>query len=276
MSYRLLTTPLLLVSLPAFAQESLPAPETLKTTMVTVGVGVARIPDYDGARESRWSPVPGVRASIDGMSFTLAGNRGWADLVPDNRGRKGIDWQIGPVFNINLSRAQKVQDARVAALGKVPVALEAGVQAGVGYQGLITSDFDKLTLQVAYVHDVGSVHKSYVVTPGINYATPLSRRALVYFSLSADYAGGGYARRYFGVTPAGAVASGLPAYSLGSGWKDWSVGSLIDVSLTGDLTGGIQLVGGGAYTRMVGDFAKSPVTRSRDQWIGALGLAYTF
>jgi len=276
MSYRLLTAPLLLASVPAFAQESLPSPESLKTTMVTVGIGIARIPDYDGARESRWSPVPGVRASIDGMSFTLAGNRGWADLVPDNRGRKGIDWQLGPIFNINLSRAQKVKDARVAALGKVPVAIEAGVQAGIGYQGLITSDFDKLTFQVAYVHDVGGVHKSYVVTPGVNYATPLSRKALVYFSLTGDYAGGAYARRYFGVSPAGAAASGLPAYSLGSGWKDWSVGSLFDVALTGDLTGGIQLVGGGAYTRMIGDFAKSPVTRSRDQWIGALGLAYTF
>lgn len=276
MSFRLLTVPLLLASAPAFAQEALPASDALKGTRVTTGIGVARIPDYDGARESRWSPVPGVVASVDGMSFTLAGNRGWADLVPDNRGRKGFDWQLGPIFNINLNRVQKVQDARVAALGKVPIALEAGVQAGVGYQGLITSDFDKLTVQVAYVHDVGGVHKSYVVTPAVNYATPLSRKALVYFSLSGDYAGGAYARRYFGVSPAGAVASGLPAYSLGSGWKDWSVGSLIDVSLTGDLTGGIQLVGGGAYTRMVGDFARSPVTQSRDQWIGALGFAYTF
>ena len=51
------------------------------------------------------------------------------------------------------------------------------------------------------------------------------------------------------------------------------------VSLTGDLTGGLALVGGVNYRRMLDDAGDSPLTSiagSRDQWAGALGLAYTF
>ena len=75
------------------------------------------------------------------------------------------------------------------------------------------------------------------------------------------------------------MASGLPAYSIDSGWKSWSVALLGDMALTGDLTGGLQLVATASYRRMLGDFADSPIVSvagSRDQWFGALGLAYTF
>jgi len=265
----------LIAAIPAFAQDS-PPPETIDTNMVTVGAGVALVPDYVGSRDSKVVPVPGARISLDGFGLTLAGNRGWADLVPDNRGVKGFDWQLGPLANLNLNRSRKVSDPQVAALGKVPVAIEAGAQAGVAYQGLITSAYDRLSLTVGYVHDIGSVHKSYVITPAITYSTPLSRKLFISVSGAADFAGRGFARRYYGVTPAGAAASGLAPFDPGKGWEDWNAGGVVDIALTGDLTRGLQLVAGGSYTRLLGDFAASPIVRNRNQWIGAVGLAYTF
>jgi len=154
----------LIAAVPASAQET-PTPDTVKTDMITVGAGIALVPDYLGSRDSKIVPVPGARVSLDGFGLTLAGNRGWADLVPDNRGVKGFDWQLGPLFNLNLNRSRKISDRQVAALGKIPVAIEGGVQGGVAYQGLITSDYDRLSVTVGYVHDVGGVHKSYVITP---------------------------------------------------------------------------------------------------------------
>jgi len=265
----------LIVAVPACAQEA-SAPDAVKTNMITVGAGVALVPDYVGSRDTKIVPVPGARVSLDGFSFTLAGNRGWADLVPDNRGVRGIDIQLGPLAILDLNRSRKVSDPQVNALGKVRAAIEGGVQAGIGYQGLITSAYDKLSLTVGYVHDLGSVHKSYVISPGVTYSTPLSHKAFVSISGAADYAGRGFAQRYYGVTPAGAAASGLAAYMPGKGWEDWNASALVDIALTGDLTHGVQLMAGGTYTRLLGDFAASPVVRNRNQWIGAVGLAYTF
>jgi hypothetical protein len=49
--------------------------------------------------------------------------------------------------------------------------------------------------------------------------------------------------------------------------------------LSGDLLDGFKLVAGGNYKRMLNDFGDSPLTSiagSRNQWQGAIGLAYTF
>ena len=76
----------------------------------------------------------------------------------------------------------------------------------------------------------------------------------------------------------GSLASGLPVFTTRKGWKDWSVGALGTVALTGDLLHGFKLVGGGTYTRLLNDFGRSPlsIAGNRSQWIGVVGLAYTF
>jgi outer membrane scaffolding protein for murein synthesis (MipA/OmpV family) len=54
---------------------------------------------------------------------------------------------------------------------------------------------------------------------------------------------------------------------------------LVNQSITGDLLGGLSLFGLGQYSRLVGDFKRAPIVEQRGsggQWIGALGLAYTW
>ena len=51
------------------------------------------------------------------------------------------------------------------------------------------------------------------------------------------------------------------------------------MSLTGDLLHGFKLAAGGTYTRSLNDFADSPIVRlrgSKNQFLGAVGIAYTF
>ena len=95
---------------------------------------------------------------------------------------------------------------------------------------------------------------------------------------SAEFVERGYGEAYFSVSPTESARSGLPIYTAGGGFKNWGVGAVAMRSLTGDLTGGLQLVGGVVYRRLSGDYADSPITRvgSANQWIGALGLAYSF
>ena len=96
---------------------------------------------------------------------------------------------------------------------------------------------------------------------------------------SAEHVENRYAAAYYGVTPAGSIASGLPVYTARGGWKNYTVGALATVSLTGGLLHGFKLFGGGTYERLLNDFGDSPlvsIAGRRSQWLGALGLGYTF
>ncbi|WP_368039949.1 MipA/OmpV family protein [Sphingomonas bacterium] len=245
----------------------------------TIGVGAVYLPDYEGSNNYRVEPAPLAIGAVKGFAFALIGNRLSIDLIRDPKDSK-YDFQLGPIGVVDFNRDNShFTDARVRALGKVGTAIELGGYAGIGKTGVITSPYDKLTASLSYRYDVSNVHNSGILQPSINYLAPLSRKLAVGLFASAEHAGRGYATSYYTVSPAQSAASGLPVYYADAGWKDVSVGAVATVSITGDLLHGFKLVGGGTYTRLMNGFADSPVVSiagSRDQWIGALGVAYTF
>ncbi|MCW3846551.1 MipA/OmpV family protein [Sphingomonas sp. LB-2] len=275
----------LLIASPALAQEAdapAPAPQIdparLDGDSLSIGAAIGFTPSYEGSDDRVLAIVPGVRGRLSRINFTLRGNRFWADIVP-TKGGPGWDVQLGPVVSVNFNRSAAIVDAQVRALPHRRTAVEVGGFAGIGRQGVITSDYDKLSLSVAGTYDIAGSHKSYVITPSLDYGTPLSTKAYIGINVSGDYMGEGYAGTYFSIDTAGSTASGLPVFTAHRGWKDWTVSTVGVVSLTGDLTGGLALMSGVSYRRMLGDAADSPVTRiagSPDQWTGLLGLAYTF
>ncbi len=274
----------LLAAAPAFAQESDPAaapasaPENRNITIV--GVGAAVLPDYEGSNDYRWAPAPVVLTKVAGFGFELVGNRASIDLIND-RSDSGLDVQFGPTATLNLNRTsiKSIDDPRIKALGELDTAVEVGGFFGISQSGVITSPYDRLSVRASYRHDVSKVSRAGVFTPSVTYMTPLSRKALVTTFVSANRVEHGYAQTYFGVTPEGSLASGLPVYNAQGGWKDWTVGLGGAMSLTGDLTHGLQLIGGGTYRQLIHGFGDSPIVRtagSRNQWMGMVGLAYSF
>ncbi|UIJ45870.1 MipA/OmpV family protein [Sphingomonas cannabina] len=270
-----------LAAVPAAAQDNPPPPaEPRNDSFATIGVGIATVPDYEGSDDNRIAPFPAAMGQVSGYRFTLIGNRLSVDLIR-NRPGPGWDLQLGPVAAVNFNRSstKSIDDPRIKALGKVDTAIELGGYAGIARTGVITSDYDRLSVSVTYRHDVAGSHDSGIWTPTVSYMTPLSRKAMVGLFASADHVEGKYARTYFSVTPGQSIASGLPVYNARGGWKNLTLGAMAGVSLTGDLTHGLSLVGGGAWSRLMNDFADSPVTSvagDRNQWIGTVGLAYTF
>lgn len=247
---------------------------------IGIGLGLGSVPDYEGSSHSRLVPVPGAAGRISGIEFLLIGNRLSADLVPrapDDR----WDIQLGPVVAIGLNRtdADSIDDPRVRALGKVKAAIDLGGYVGIGRIGVLTSAYDRLSLSVSYRHDVAGANDGVLISPAVNYLMPVSPRVVTTFYLSATHADGHFARTYFGLTPAQSQASGLPVFDAGSGWKDWSAGGAVAVALRGDVRSGLLLVMGAGYSRLLNDFAASPVTSiagTRGQWLLGAGLAYTF
>jgi len=268
----------MLVAAPAFAQSTdRPAPADNDDTL-TIGIGAAYGPTYEGSDDYRFLPGGAIRGKVSGHNFYTRGPQLYFDLIPEKPGNS-LDLALGPVVGARFNRTGGIKDAQVRALGKLDTAIEVGGFAGIAKTGVITSDYDTLSFRVSYLRDVSNTHDSYVLTPAIEYGTPLSQTAYVGVSLSADHVGDGYARTYFDVTPAGAVASGLPVYSTDGGWKNVSVGLLGTVSLSGDLRKGWALFAIGNYSKLLGDFKRSPIVSiagDSNQWFGAIGIGYTF
>ncbi|HYC95211.1 MAG TPA: MipA/OmpV family protein [Sphingomicrobium sp.] len=269
----------LLAAAPALGQQAdpppLPDPNDQSDTF-TIGAGAAYLPDYEGSDDYRIIPAAAIRGRVSGISFYTRATYLYVDFI--KRGDGPLEFDLGPIVGARLNRTGKIKDDLVDALPQRDTAIEVGGFAGVTYHGL-TNPYDALSFRVDVVKDVGGAHKSTLVTPTIDFGTPLSRTFYIGLSASAEWAGGGYADYYYSISPADSLASTLPAYDADGGFKSWRLGMLANHSITGDLTGGWSIFGLGSFTKLSGDFKDSPIVDLRGsstQWLAALGIAYTF
>ncbi len=259
---------------PVFAQD---ADGDANRDTLSIAVGPAVVPRYEGSADYRIIPAGAIRGSVSGISFVSQGTALFVDIIPSGNG-PGTRFNLGPMAHVSLNRSslKSIRDPQIIALGKIAVAVEAGAHVGITRTGLITSDYDSLNVDLAVSHDVTGIHDSLIVTPSITYGTPLSRTLYIGASVSADHVGSGYARTYFGVTPSQSLASGLTAYTPGDGFKDVNIGLFGNASITGDLRHGLSIFAIGNYSKLLGAFGRSPVVRDRSQWFGGAGIAFTF
>lgn len=267
----------LFVSAPALAQQAaaLPDPND-QSDLFSIGAGAGFIPDYEGSDDYELIPVVGIRGRVSGINFYSRGTYLYADLI--RRGDNALEFDLGPIVGVRLNRTGKVKDDAVDELPELDTAIEIGGFAGVTYHGL-TNPYDALSFHVDLTTDVGDAHGSTVITPTIDFGTPLSTTTYVGVSASAEWAGDGYADYYYSIDPAGSLASGLPLFEADGGFKHWRLSLFANQSISGDLTHGWSIFGIGLYTKLSGDFADSPIVDDRgssSQWFGALGVAYTF
>ncbi len=273
-----LSAALMLVASPALAQSAdtaLPDPNDQSDTF-TIAAGAAYIPDYEGSDDYRIIPAAALRGRVSGISFFTRGTYLYVDFVP--RGADKLEFDAGPIVGVRFNRTGKIKDDAVDRLPERDKAIEVGGFAGITYHGL-TNPYDALSVRLDIVKDVAGAHKSTIFTPTIDFGTPLSRTTYIGLSLSADWVGGGYADYYYSITPADALASGLAPFDADGGFKDWKLGLLANQSITGDLTHGLSLFGTASYSRLGGDFKRSPIVDDRGsatQWLAAVGLAYTW
>jgi outer membrane scaffolding protein for murein synthesis (MipA/OmpV family) len=270
---------------PALAQAApaagpLPSPaDVANRDSVTVGVGAAVIPDYEGSDDYRVIPAAAIRGKVSGFSFSTRGSYIYFDAIPHREASK-VDFNLGPIIGLRLNKRTHIQDDVVDLLPARKTAIEAGGFAGVSNHQLTNPSYT-LAFGLDVLHDIGSAHKSTVFSPNVEFSTPVSRRTYVSLSAGAEFVGNKYADYYYTITPADSVATGgvLPPFNADGGLKNWKLGLLVNQSITGDLLGGFSIFGAGQYSRLVGDFRRSPLVAQRGsagQWLGALGLAYTW
>jgi outer membrane protein len=257
---------------------AMPTPaEIANKDIVTVGVGAALVPDYDGSNDYRVIPAAAIRGKISGVSFISRGTYLYVDAIP-HRGASKVDFNVGPVVGGRFNRTRHVKDPVVNLLPRRKTAIEVGGFAGVSFHGL-TNPYDTLGVRFDVLHDIAGAHRSTTFSPNLEFSTPLSRTTYASVNVGAEFVSNKFADYYFSITPQDSLVSGLPVFNAGGGMKDWKAGLLLNQSVSGDLLHGVSVFGTVQYSRLVGDFKRSPIVSQRgsaNQWLTAAGLAYTW
>jgi outer membrane scaffolding protein for murein synthesis (MipA/OmpV family) len=245
---------------------------------VTIALGGAWMPDYEGSNDYALTPIGFAFGRLGGHAFGTRGTSLYVSLLAhDSRGALTLD--AGPVANLRLDRSRKIDDRRVAALGRIGPAVELGGFVAVTKNRVLHA-YDSVSARVAVTQDVTSTHDSLIVAPSLDYTTPLGIRTALNLSVNAEHVERRYAQTYFGVDAAGAASSGLPVYAARGGWKNWRATMLLGQVLSGDLRNPhLSAFFALSYSRELGAFRRSPVVAiagSPNQYVATAGLGYTF
>ena len=227
---------------------------------IRVGLGAQVRPDFIGADGTEVAPLwrVNVARGTNEFKFSAPDYSFGIPLVSSG------GFSFGPAANLASGRKNSDLDVPV---GKVKTTIEAGAFASYQLSDSLYLRAEALKGLGGHKGIVGQVGADQIWRDGDKYVFSIGPRVL--FSDSR------YERAFFGVTPAAALASGLPAYRPGGGIH--GVAAASSFSYQFDPRWG--LFGYGRYERLVGDAAKSPIVRdlgSRNQLSGGLGLSYTF
>jgi len=225
-----------------------------------IGLGAHAYPSYPGSDEFDIGPMFDLDRARGDEPFRFEG-------ADDSFGfsivRSG-GVRFGPV--VNFEGARDADDVG-ALLPKVKFSLEPG--------GFVQFDLsDSFRLRGELRKGVTG-HKGWIGLAGADYVARDGDDWLFSIGPRVTWSSGRYQDAWFGVTPADAIASGLPAYNPGGGIH--AVGATASFETQFSPRWGIQTYV--KYDRLVGDAADSPVVTilgSRNQFSGGLGLTYTF
>lgn len=227
---------------------------------VRLGLGGRLQPTFIGADDVELAPLWRFKIArgTNPFSFSAPGDSFGIPIASSG------GFSFGPAAK--LSRRRKDSDVG-AAVGKVPTTIEAGAFAQF-YPA------KSIRLRGELRKGIGG-HNGVVGSMSIDQVWRDGDRYLVSIGPRVSFADAKFQRAYFGVEPAAALASGLPAYRPSGGLYAAGIAS----SASYQFNPRWGFFGFARYERLLGDAARSPIVRelgSRTQLSGGLGLSYTF
>ena len=194
-------------------------------------------------------------------------------------GTAKVQFDAGPIVGVRFNSRKHIDDDVVKLLPNRKSTIEAGGFAGVSFHGL-TNPYDSLAFRLDVLHGFGSGRNWTNLSPNVEFSTPLSQTTYVSASLGAS---GRPTNMPIIISPSRQRIRSrrgvLPPFNADGGMKNWKSGLLLNQSITGNLLHGFSVFGLGQYSRLVGDFKRSPIVSQRGSanlWVGALGLAYSW
>ncbi|WP_255406046.1 MipA/OmpV family protein [Novosphingobium sp. CF614] len=219
---------------------------------VVLGAGVAAIPAYQGSDDMRVLPLPVIDIKEGWFFANLRNGIGVAPISTDN-----IEIGASMVF-VQGYRRKDVPEGIDKLKDGIGARLFTNIHAG----GFVA------TLGATKVVSGGT--KGLIADASLSYPIEVSSRFTLTPMIGTTWADRKYNDRYFGVTPAESLASGLPQFTTGSGFKD--VSGLLTASYR--LTDRITLSATGGVTSLIGDMKDSPFVEKKTQPTGIITLSY--
>ncbi len=230
---------------------------------ITVGAGVASLPEYPGADEQKTRMLPMVnirygRFFVGGDPGSGGGGIG-VNLYEDDH------WHIGTMASLGAFKARReADDARLRGLGDIDGTTRVGAFARYT-QGWLSA-------RVSVAADVGGNHQGTVAELGLNANWAVSRRLVLSAGPSVTWSNGEYMQTFFGIDALQAERSGRPQYRAGGGVS--SIGFGVSARYRLDEHWGL-----GAFastSQLQGDAKDSPITQDKTQNVFGAFATYHF
>ena len=234
-------------------------------TNISLGVGPAVTPRFEGSREYQIRPVPVfslryrdvLRVTNNDIDFTAF------DKVFED---SGGTISIGPSINFDFGRSED-DSHKLRGLGDVGFSTEIGAYADYA--------IGPAAVRLEVGQDIAGGHKGALAELSASMTLLRGQRFGVGASGSLTWASAKYLNSFFGVTRAQAVASGLPQFHAGSSFKNAGLNLNANYALTEHWT----LLSTFGYQRLLGDAAASPLVQRRgaaDQGHFSAFVMYTY
>ncbi len=249
---------------PAPQDTAAPASSGLR---LTVGLGVAFAPDYEGSDDYAIVPLWNLRVGnlYNPDTFVqVIGPSLRSNLIPDEHWRFGVSGRYLPDYeDVDDSKVNDIEDADQTFLFGVTL----------GYD-FLNGALNDLALEVDAQYDVAEGNGG-VVTPRLRWASPVGERMAFAGSISGTWASEDYMSNRFGISGSDADQSGLDQYDADAGLKN----ATITGSLTYRLAERWSVTGLAAFSRLFGDAEDSPIVDERgdaNQLLGGVLVNFTF
>jgi outer membrane protein len=209
-------------------------------------------PVYQGADDYRLVPIPAIDIR-EGWFF--ANLRNGIGIAPIDS--QAVTIGVGAVFIPGYRRRD------------VPAGIDR-LSDGVGARLFATIRTGGFVSTFGAVKGVSGGTEGATADASLSYPIALSSRFTLTPTIGATWANRRHNDRYFGITAAESLASGLPRFTAGAGFKD------VSAALTASwrLTDRITVSATGSVTSLLGEVRDSPLVERATQPFGVLTLTY--
>jgi outer membrane scaffolding protein for murein synthesis (MipA/OmpV family) len=225
---------------------------------VSLGLGMAVLPVYEGAHAYHATPAPSFDIRYKDIAFASSGDGLGINIL------RGKTYRAGIAVGYELGRDEDVS-GRLRGLGNVGAAPEVRLFAeGVVLPFVLTADLRRaLGGNEGLIGDIGA------------YMPVVGRKDLIVFvGPSVTFADDRYMQSYFGISTAQAAASAAhyPVYHAQAGFKNFGVGASAIYFLTPHwfLDGDLSL------ERLISSAGTSPIVQNRNQFAASMIVGYQF
>jgi outer membrane protein len=228
--------------------------EAASRNHIIIGAGAGYAPAYQGSDNYIVLPIPAIDI-VQGRFFANLRNGIGVNVIDTEHVTIGASLTYTPGY-----RAKDAPEG----IGKLSV--------GLGGRGFVALKWGGAIATIGATKGFLGGTKGIIADASLAYPVAVTSRLTLIPTLGTTWADRKNNDRYFGIDAVQSLASGLPEFHTGSGFKDASAQLAASYRLTDHLSLGVS----GGVSRLLGAVQDSPMVVQKTQPFGFASLAYRF